>query len=608
MSIQGWASFPLASSGAALEAAFKSQVRRNFRMSFYVQNHRRSVGAILFAAVAILWSAGSLEKAHGQTSSNASAPRQPAISEDHPYPKWEVFGGYSFLYPGTNLHALNPGASLPLSIRQESNPRGAGGSLTYNFNRWFGLTADGSGNWGSGEGAPNLSTGNIGKLDDLDYYQVSAGPKLTYRKAHFAPFAEGLAGWHRYNSEGFGSDSGFGFLAGGGIDVPLGKHFGLRPIQGDYVFSNRHFGPSPTVATTQIRGVRLQSGVIFMFGGMAKPTPVSYSCSASPTDVFPGDPVAVNGSALNLNSKRNPAYNWTSTGGNVSGTSSTSNVRTAGLAPGTYTVTGHVTEGPKPGQSADCNTTFTVKPFDPPTITLSANPSTVNPGDSSVITAQGTSPQNRPLTYSYSSSTGQVSGSGTNVTLNTTGVAPGVVTVTGKVVDDTGQTASADTSVTINAPPPPPTPKTETLCSIDFGRDTRRPYRVDNEAKACLDEVGLNLQRDSDAKAVLVGNSAPTEKNAVALAAERAVNAKAYLVGEKGIDPSRIEVRAGNSGTATVQNYLVPAGASFETDVPDTSPIDTSTVKASSNAYGRAGRVQGPPHRARKSTATSSPN
>jgi outer membrane protein OmpA-like peptidoglycan-associated protein len=577
-------------------------------MSFYVQIHRRSVVAMLFAAVAVLCSAGSLATAHGQTSSSAPAPHQPATTENHAYPKWEVFGGYSFFYPGASLHALNPGASLPLSIRQESNPRGAGGSLTYNFNRWFGLTADGSGNWGSGEGGPNLSTGNVGKLDDLGFYQVSAGPKLTYRKAHFAPFAEGLAGWHHYNSEGFGSDSGFGFLAGGGIDVPLGKHFGLRPIQGDYVFSNRHFGPSPTVATTQIRGARLQSGVIFMFGGMAKPAPVSYSCSASPTDIFPGDPVAVSGSALNLNPKRNPAYNWTSTGGKVSGTSSTSNVNTTGLAPGTYTVTGHVTEGPKPGQSADCNTTFTVKPFDPPTVALSANPSTVNPGDSSAITAQGASPQNRPLTYSYSTSAGQVSGSGTNATLNTTGVAPGVVTVTGKVVDDTGQTASATTSVTINAPPQPPAPKTETLCSMDFGRDTKRPYRVDNEAKACLDEVALNLQRNSDARAVLVGNSAPAERNAAALAAERAVNTKAYLVGEKGIDPSRIEVRTGTAGNPSVQNYLVPSGADFNNDVPGTSAIDTSTVKASSNAYGRAGKMPGHHHRTRKSTARSSPN
>jgi hypothetical protein len=30
---------------------------------------------------------------------------------------------------------------------------------------------------------------------------------------------------------------------------------------------------------------------------------------------------------------------------------------------------------------------------------------------------------------------------------------------------------------------------------------------VDNEAKACLDEVALDLQKQSDAKAVVVGDS-----------------------------------------------------------------------------------------------------
>ncbi|MEO6966308.1 MAG: OmpA family protein, partial [Acidobacteriaceae bacterium] len=312
-----------------------------------------------------------------------------------------------------------------------------------------------------------------------------------------------------------------------------------------------------------------------------------YSCSVNPDEVFPGDPVAVNGNAINLNPKKTATYSWSSTGGKVSGTSATSNIDTAGLAPGTYTVTGHVAEGAKAGQSADCNTTFTVKPFGPPTIVCSANPSTVNPGDSSTITAQGSSPQNRPLTYTYSASSGQISGSAESASLNTTGAAPGVVTVTCNVADDSGQTASAETTVTINAPVTPVAPKTETLCSISFGRDTRRPYRVDNEAKACLDEVALNLQRDADAKAVLVGNSGSGESRAHKLAAERAVNAKAYLVKEKGLDSSRIEVRTGNAGTLTVQNFLVPPGANFENDVPGTSqPIDTSKVKASRNAYG----------------------
>lgn len=578
-------------------------------MSSCFQSCPGPVASMLVAAVAVLSSVGTLAEAQDQAPVSAPTSSHSVTPNDHPFPRWELFGGYSFLYPGAKLHYINPGATLPVSVRQESNPRGVGANLTYNFTRWLGLTGDFSGNWKEGEGAPNLSAGYMGTLDDSTLYSASIGPKLTYRKTHFAPFIEGLVGWQRMRSDSLGSNDAIGFIGGGGIDIPLNRHFAVRPIQGDYVFSNQHFGPSAKVPTTELRGVRLQSGAVFMFGGMGRPAPVSYSCSANPAEVFPGDPVTVVGSALNLNPKKAANYSWTSTGGKVAGTSSTSNVDTAGLAPGAYTVTGHVSEGAKPGQFAECVSSFTVKPFAPPTIACASNPPAVNPGDSSTITAQGTSPQNRPLTYSYSASSGQISGATESATLSTAGIAPGVVTITCNVADDSGQTASTTTTVTINTPTPLPVtvPKTQTLCSSDFGRDKRRPARVDNEAKACLDEVALNLQRSSDAKLTLVGNSGPAEKDAEALATERAANTKSYLVNEKGIDASRIEIRTGNAGSPSVQNYLVPSGANFANDVPGTSQEETSTVKPSTHASRHAHSRHRHHQRNQDSPATSGP-
>jgi outer membrane protein OmpA-like peptidoglycan-associated protein len=228
-----------------------------------------------------------------------------------------------------------------------------------------------------------------------------------------------------------------------------------------------------------------------------------------------------------------------------------------------------------------------VKQFEPPTVSCSVNPSSVNPGDSSTITATGVSPQNRPLTYSYTASAGSISGTGNTATLSTAGAPAGTITVTANVSDDKGQTASGTCSVTVNAPAPPAA-KTQTLCSISFDRDKRRPARVDNEAKACLDDVALNAQRSSDASLVVVGNAteaeqaAPKGKRRAArvenLAAQRAVNTKDYLVKEKGIDASRIQVRTGTAGAKEVENYLVPAGANFDTDVPGTTAVDESTV------------------------------
>jgi hypothetical protein len=119
---------------------------------------------------------------------------------------------------------------------------------------------------------------------------------------------------------------------------------------------------------------------------------------------------------------------------------------------------------------------------------------------------------------------------------------------------------------------------------------------VDNEAKACLDEVALDLQKQADAKVVVVGNAdtkerARTEREeklalkfkhmkAEDLAAERAVNVKDYLVTEKGIDPARISVMTSTADGQNVLDYLVPAGANFLSDVAGTTKVDETAVKA----------------------------
>src|SRR5580700_11605760 len=74
-----------------------------------------------------------------------------AGAQDQPPPKWELFGGYSVFDPGATITGQLPGALLPLSSRLEWNPRGAGASVTYDFNKWLGLTLDTSTHWGSGE-------------------------------------------------------------------------------------------------------------------------------------------------------------------------------------------------------------------------------------------------------------------------------------------------------------------------------------------------------------------------------------------------------------------------------------------------------------------------
>ena len=61
-----------------------------------------------------------------------------------------------------------------------------------------------------------------------------------------------------------------------------------------------------------------------------------------------------------------------------------------------------------------------------------------------------------------------------------------------------------------------------------------------------------------------LGTPPATEKDGKKLAAERAANTKAYLVGEKGIDSSRITVYTGSQDGKVVSTTLIPAGATFD--------------------------------------------
>ena len=538
-------------------------------------------GRILLTGCALLVGTAALL---GQTSS--STPSAPAPAADYTS-RMDVFMGYSYVAPHGTVATPEPGATTT-DLDYSSINVGAIGSFAYYFNRYVG---------GQIEYANHPDGENDGAQT------ASAGIIFRYPTGGMAPFVHALAGGVRLGGPNV---SGPGFqpkhpytwgpalTAGGGLDydLPFGGHrIAWRIFQADYEYWHADFGPAVYIGgRANTNNVRLSTGLVIHFGTIVPPPPVQYACVVNPASVFPGEQVTITGTATNLNPKKTPTYAWAGTGLTVGGTNPTATIDTGSLQPGSYTVTGHVTEGAKPGQSADCTAQFTVKQFEPPTISCSANPSTVQPGGSSTITCNGVSPQSRPLTYSYSASAGSISGTGNTATLSTNGAPSGTITVTGTVQDDKGQTASATTTVNVEAPPPPPAPKTQTLCSIQFDKDKHRPARVDNEAKACLDDVALNAQQKADASVVVVGNSAPLPApkgkhhakapTAADLAAQRAVNTKAYLVTEKGIDASRIQVRTGTNGQNEVEDYLVPAGATFDNDVPGTTAVDETAVKA----------------------------
>jgi hypothetical protein len=121
-------------------------------------------------------------------------------------------------------------------------------------------------------------------------------------------------------------------------------------------------------------------------------------------------------------------------------------------------------------------------------------------------------------------------------------------------------------NVTVIPPPPQVIPPLVPCGPIFFPFNSAR---INNEHKACLDEIALRLQQDPRASVVVDGHRDSSER--VGISVTRINNARAYLVTEKGIDSARITLRnfgdtcAHESGDANlnrrVEFFILPEGA-----------------------------------------------
>jgi outer membrane protein OmpA-like peptidoglycan-associated protein len=480
-----------------------------------------------------------------------------AAAQDQPAPKWELYGGYSAFYPGCDIHGLLPGGVLPVSSCLKWDPRGAGASVTYDFNRWLGLTVDSSGQWGSG------NTGVTARIDQVEFFNLSVGPKITYRTHHFSPFLEALVGEHRLASEVFGNDDEVGFMAGGGLDLNLSRHFAWRVFRADFVFSNHQYGPSSVVPATDVRGARLQSGLVFRFGPEPAGPPVSANCAIHPSEVMVGEPATATVAGSNFNPRHTLNYAWTTTGGTITGKDNTANLDTNGVEGGSYTVTAHISDPRmKKGGDARCMAAFTVKepPKNPPAVSCVPNPSNIQIGASSTINCTCTSPDNATVTVDgWTASGGNVSSSGGgNALLDTSGSSAGPITVNASCSDSRGLNTPATVQVMVENPPPPSPEFLQlearlALRSIYFA--TAQP-RVENPVAGLLasqeqtlislaDDFKKYLETKPDAHLTLGGHADPrgsVEYNQ-ALSERRVERARGFLI-EHGVPAANLETKA----------------------------------------------------------------
>lgn len=372
--------------------------------------------------------------------------------EEHVDSRVDIYGGYGYFHP------FNSGID-GYQFQSVYNPN-ATVSVSAYFNRYFGVQIESGYFSGSNEHKQYVPT-CTGETCSQLVYTAQGGPIFRLPLGRWVPFAHMLGGGERTNGPaGQSLMWGWGVTGGVGVDYVLpffNQHLAIRPIQADYQYSQVVYGPLLLPSGTQggfstLTNMKLSAGLVLRLGDVEPPQPVMLGCSAQPPSVYPGDPIKVEANALQLNPKKTPVYTWASNGGKITASGPEATIDTTGLAPGDYTVTGHVEEGSKARQQASCAAPFTVKAFEPPTITCSANPSTAVSGTDIAISTSASSPQNRPLTYSYTATAGVIASSGPTAILTTAGLAPGTITVTCSTVDDLGQTAKATTDVIITAP------------------------------------------------------------------------------------------------------------------------------------------------------------
>ena len=167
---------------------------------------------------------------------------------------FQVFGGYSYLRQTVAVEStiLCPGPPCPVTTANyHPNLNGWELSGTYNAYKWFGLTADFSGHYGTVQGSS----------DHVQTYLF--GPQV-HLPGPVSPFAHVLIGG-AHETIGANettpvipvSGNAFDVAVGAGIDIQVASFVSLRPIQLDYLVTR--FGSS-----TQNQP-RASAGVVFHF-------------------------------------------------------------------------------------------------------------------------------------------------------------------------------------------------------------------------------------------------------------------------------------------------------------------------------------------------------
>lgn len=264
------------------------------------------------------------------------------------------------------------------------------------------------------------------------------------------------------------------------------------------------------------------------------------ACAPASATVKTGETTTIQATATDENPGDTLTYTWEVDGQRVAESGSSFTFGTTGRNPGRHTVRVTVTD--PDGMTANCESTVEIQAPPPPpqvnrapTCQMTLSPTDVYSGASVRATARATDPDNDTLSYEWSIDGRVLSGmSGSEANISTADVGAGSHSVSLKVSDGKGLSETCSASFTVRG-----------KIVIELPR-----LRIDNAAKAKLDDVALQMQNDSRLTALITGfdvaqNARVADQNGLRIARL----ARNYLIQQHKIDAGRIEAKSGGKGT-----------------------------------------------------------
>jgi len=313
---------------------------------------------------------------------------------------------------------------------------------------------------------------------------------------------------------------------------------GVKPAAGDAAaFDATGLAPGSYKATATVKDKKHSASCSSDITVLKKNNAPTATVAPSTFDITQGESVDLRCNATDPD--RDPlTYAWTVDGQKLAATGSQISFGSEGRSAGSYNVTCTVNDGTA---SASASSRGTIRDRAPepakPNRAPQANCKSAElwSGESKELSVDASDLDGDSLTYSWSG-TG-VSGSGKTARFNATGIKAGSYPVTVTVSDGKDKTSC---TMTVNV-------SERIIVAKDNKCGYFKPglFRVDNCAKAILDDLAVRMKNDSKLQANIIGYTDKTEK-AKKLGERRAKAMQDYLA-KKGVETSRMKVTDGGA-------------------------------------------------------------